>query len=165
VFGLSLGGALVGCIPVIAIINIFDWESYILYFLAGVGAMVFYGIFMRNDVRKWYDHFGIVIFAALGTLLGQMINYFIYYAPQWVSPAHKDISNFSRTIRAYFIDPTFDAFSSGKIVTDDATFSVWTVYLISLMVVILGIYITFLFVLASGESENKKTKNKKNKKH
>ena len=158
VCGLALGGALVGCIPVIVVINFFDWESYLLYFLAGVGAMIFYGIFFQKEDRRWYDHFGIVIFAFLGTLIGQMVNYFIYYAPQWVSPAFEKISYLERTMRAYFIAPVFDGMSSGKLMTDDGSFSVWTVYFISLAVVLIGIYVTFLFVLASDDSE-------KNKKH
>jgi putative flippase GtrA len=158
VCGLALGGALVGCIPVIVVINFFDWESYLLYFLAGVGAMIFYGIFFQKEDRRWYDHFGIVIFAFLGTLIGQIVNYFIYYAPQWVSPAFEKISYLERTIRAYFIAPVLDGMSSGKLMTDDGSFSVWTVYFISLAVVLIGIYVTFLFVLASDDSE-------KNKKH
>ena len=147
-----------GCIPVIVVINFFYWESYLLYFLAGVGAMIFYGIFFQKEDRRWYDHFGIVIFAFLGTLIGQMVNYFIYYAPQWVSPAFEKISYLERTMRAYFIAPVFDGMSSGKLMTDDGSFSVWTVYFISLAVVLIGIYVTFLFVLASDDSE-------KNKKH
>ena len=158
VCGLALGGALVGCIPVIVVINFFYWESYLLYFLAGVGAMIFYGIFFQKEDRRWYDHFGIVIFAFLGTLIGQMVNYFIYYAPQWVSPAFEKISYLERTMRAYFIAPVFDGMSSGKLMTDDGSFSVWTVYFISLAVVLIGIYVTFLFVLASDDSG-------KNKKH
>jgi putative flippase GtrA len=158
VCGLALGGALVGCIPVIVVINFFDWESYLLYFLAGVGAMIFYGIFFQKEDRRWYDHFGIVIFAFLGTLIGQILNYFIYYAPQWVSPAFEKISYLERTMRAYFIAPVFDGMSSGKLMTDDGSFSVWTVYFISLAVVLIGIYVTFLFVLASDDSG-------KNKKH
>jgi putative flippase GtrA len=158
VCGLALGGALVGCIPVIVVINFFDWESYLLYFLAGVGAMIFYGIFFQKEDRRWYDHFGIVIFAFLGTLIGQIVNYFIYYAPQWVSPAFEKISYLERTMRAYFIAPVFDGMSSGKLMTDDGSFSVWTVYFISLAVVLIGIYVTFLFVLASDDSG-------KNKKH
>jgi putative flippase GtrA len=51
VCGLALGGALVGCIPVIVVINFFDWESYLLYFLAGVGAMIFYGIFFQSGAN------------------------------------------------------------------------------------------------------------------
>jgi hypothetical protein len=61
-------------------------------------------------------------------------------------------------MKAYFIDPVFDGMSSGKLMTDDGSFSVWTVYFISLAVVLIGIYVTFLFVLASDDSE-------KNKKH
>ena len=162
VCGLSLGGALLGCIPVIAVINFFDWESYLLYVLAGVGAMVFYGVFFHKEDRRWYDHFGIVIFAALGTLLGQIINYMIYYAPQWVSPAFEKMGYFERTMKAYFIDPVFDGISAGKLMTDDGSFSGWTVYFISLAVVLIGIYVTFLFVLASDKPEKD---NKRNKKH
>ena len=56
----------------------------------------------------------------------------------------------------------FDGISAGKLMTDDGSFSVWTVYFISLAVVLIGIYVTFLFVLASDKPEKD---NKRNKKH
>lgn len=160
VCGLSFAGALIGCILIILLFCFLDWEYYALYFLAGMGAMVFYGAFMKKEERHWYDHFGVVITAFLATLLGQIVNYMIYYAPEWGSPAFSELSVFERTMQAYFTNPSFDTLANG-IVTDGGAFSVWSVYFISLIAVVVGLYVTFLFVLASDNPREKKSKKRK----
>lgn len=160
VFGLSLTGALVGCVIPFFLLCVFDIASAPLYVLAGCGAMIFYGIFISKDARRWYDHFLLILSVALGTFFVQFLTHVVYYSSLWEIEG-RTMGALSKAVYMYFTHPFFDEITSKGIVTDSGSLSVYTFLIISFVCAVIGLYVTFLFVLASdngdGHSRRKKS--------
>jgi len=155
VFGLTLAGALVGCVVPFFLLCAFDIVSAFLYILAGCSAMIFYGIFITKEARRWYDHLLLILSVGLATFFSQFLTHVVYYSSKW------DIEGLSlgplrKAVYIYFTHPVLDEITSKGIITDSGSLSVYTFLIISLVCAIVGIYVAFLFVLASDKNDGSK---------
>ena len=158
-FGLGFIGALIGCVLPVVLLCMFDIASAPMYAFAGCGAMVFYGVFLPEDERRWYDHISLIVSASLATFMAQFFTHVAYYSALW-SLEGTEMNAFQKATYVFFSKPAFNKITSEGIISDSGSLSVYTIYLISLVFVIIGMYIAYLFVLAS-DKEEKKKKNKK----
>ena len=163
VFVLGVLGTLVGTLPAIILLCFFDINAGLLYLLTGCGCMLFYSMFLKKENRWWPDHIILPISLTIGVYISQFVTYMLHYAPMW-NLEGQEMNRFQKALFAYFKHAKFDQLTLHGIITDDGAFSVYTVFFTSLAVALVGMYATFLFVLANDREETS-GKEKKRKGH
>lgn len=165
VFVLGVLGALVGSLPAVILLCFFNISAGLLYLLTGCGSMVFYGMFLKKEDRRWPDHIALILSMSIGVYISQFVSYMLHYAPLWDLEG-QEMNRFQKALFAYFRHVNFDQLTLHGIVTSDGAFSVYTVLISSLVIALIGMYATFLFVLANDrEGTEKESKKKKGRRH
>lgn len=166
VFVLGVLGSLVGTLPAIIVICFFSINAGLFYLLTGCGCMVFYGTFFKKENRWWPDHIVLVLALFAGTFLSQFVTHILHYAPMWELQG-REMNRFQKAFFVYFQNGYFDQLTrEGNIITRDGGFSVYTVLIMYFVIALIGMYATFLFVLASDrEGQPKKKKQQKGRRH
>ena len=165
VFVLGVLGTLVGTLPAIILLCFFDINAGLLYLLTGCGCMIFYGTFLKKEDRWWPDHIVLILSLGIGVYVSQFVTYMLHYAPLWDLEG-REMNRFQKALFAYFSHVKFDQLTLHGIITNDGALSVYTVLFTSLVTALIGMYATFLFILANDRpGKSKKTKKEKGRRH
>lgn len=163
VFLFGFLGTLVGSLPVVILLCFFDVNAGLLQLLTGCGCMVFYSSFLKAEERWWPDHLLLPVSLAAGVFFSQLATYMLHYAPLWDLEG-RPMNRIQKTFFAYFRHAEFDRLTAEGLITNDGALSVYTVLISSFVIALIGMYATFLFVLASGKEKHSGKKNKTGRK-
>lgn len=168
-FGIGLLGCTAGGVFIILIHYFLEFTGGIIYLLPGVIAVVFYLNFIQQEERTIGSHIATDISLLVGTLLVQLVDFAICYAPAF-TVTDKPMNAIGKTFYTFFSFGGINTYEiqNGSIVmqTNQGTFGVWTAYITYVLCAIIGAYIVFGIVkldsiMMAGNDKKGKKRNKK----